>query len=88
MPLEELKRRDPKRIYERFFLGEIKNVAGLDVDIDLPINADFVVKNGKINDNESLANQISQILFLYKLNVGNLKMKILNIIHIYKIFII
>jgi len=36
VPLEELRRRDPKRIYERFEKGEITNVAGLDLKVDFP----------------------------------------------------
>ena len=38
VPIEELVRRDPKKIYERFFDGEIKNVAGLDMEVDFPMN--------------------------------------------------
>ena len=38
VPIEELVRRDPKKIYEKFFNGEIKNVAGLDLEVDFPKN--------------------------------------------------
>ena len=41
--LEELQRRDPKKIYSRFNAGELKNVAGLDLDIDEPQFPDWVV---------------------------------------------
>ena len=37
-PLDELKRRDPKGIYKKFDSGKIKNVSGLDLKIDLPVN--------------------------------------------------
>lgn len=36
VPIEELRRRDPKKIYERFFAGEITNVAGLDMEVEIP----------------------------------------------------
>lgn len=37
VPLEELRRRDPKGIYRRFAAGELTNVAGLDLPIDEPV---------------------------------------------------
>ena len=36
VPLEELRRRDPKGIYRRFDTGQLTNVAGLDLPIDEP----------------------------------------------------
>ncbi len=51
--LEELERRDPKKIYSRFNAGELKNVAGLDLDIDEPRSPDWVVScqlNKKVPD--------------------------------------
>ena len=42
VPLDELRRRDPKGIYRRFDAGEIKNVAGLDLHIDEPEAPDWV----------------------------------------------
>lgn len=42
VPLEELRRRDPKGIYRRFDAGEIRNVAGLDLPIDEPENSDWI----------------------------------------------
>ncbi|MDH4562707.1 adenylyl-sulfate kinase [Pseudomonas sp. BN411] len=44
VPLDELRRRDPKGIYKRFAAGEISNVAGLDLAIDEPLAADWVVE--------------------------------------------
>lgn len=43
VPLEELRRRDPKGIYRRFDAGELHNVAGLDLAVDEPDAADWVV---------------------------------------------
>lgn len=36
VPIEELKKRDPKGIYRKAEAGEIQNVAGLDMKIDIP----------------------------------------------------
>lgn len=44
VPIEELRRRDPKEIYRRFDAGELSNVAGLDLPIDEPEAADWVVE--------------------------------------------
>lgn len=38
VPLSELRRRDPKKIYKRFEMGELKNIAGLDLPVDFPTN--------------------------------------------------
>ncbi len=37
VPLKELRRRDPKKIYQRYDAGELNNVAGLDLQIDEPL---------------------------------------------------
>ena len=42
--LEELKKRDPKGIYHRFEIGEISNVAGLDIPVDEPLTPDTVIE--------------------------------------------
>ena len=42
VPLVELYKRDPKKIYESYRHGKITNVAGLDLTIDEPISADVV----------------------------------------------
>ena len=42
-PLGELRRRDPKGIYRRYEAGELKNVAGLDLDIDEPDCPDLLL---------------------------------------------
>ena len=40
VPIDELRRRDPKKIYKRFDEGKINNVAGLDFSIDPPVAPD------------------------------------------------
>ena len=44
VPLEELRRRDPKGIYRRFYVGELSHVAGLDLLVDEPDAADWVAE--------------------------------------------
>lgn len=48
VPLSELRKRDPKNIYKSFDRGEIKNIAGIDLDVDEPNNPDLLLeyKNG------------------------------------------
>lgn len=41
VPIEELRRRDPKKIYARYFANELSNVAGLDLPVDLPKKPDI-----------------------------------------------
>ena len=42
-PIDELKKRDSKKIYSRFASGEISNVAGLDLKVDQPNNPNLTV---------------------------------------------
>jgi adenylylsulfate kinase len=44
VPMDELRRRDPKGIYRRFDNGELTHVAGLDLQIDEPVDADWVIE--------------------------------------------
>lgn len=62
VPMEELRRRDPKGIYRRFDAGELTDVAGLDLPIDEPEAADWVaefVRGGTVG---ALANVLTQML--------------------------
>jgi len=43
-PLDELRRRDPKGIYREYDAGQLKHVAGLDLEIDEPEAPDWVVE--------------------------------------------
>ncbi|CAM2802736.1 adenylyl-sulfate kinase [Helicobacter burdigaliensis] len=47
--LEELKRRDQKRLYSKALSGEISDVVGIDLDFEVP-NAEIVVDNSLQND--------------------------------------
>lgn len=44
VPIDELRRRDPKGIYRRFDKGELSNVAGLDLKIDEPVKPDLCLE--------------------------------------------
>lgn len=44
VPLEELRRRDPKGIYRKYQAGELKHVAGLDLEVDEPKEPDLIVE--------------------------------------------
>jgi len=58
VPIEELKRRDPKGIYRSYFAGELSNVAGLDLDIDEPESADLVLDFEKGREVHDLLNEL------------------------------
>jgi adenylylsulfate kinase len=42
VPLSELRKRDPKGIYQRFDSGELKDVTGLDLEVDEPHSPDIL----------------------------------------------
>lgn len=44
VPLEVVRTRDPKKIYERAEKGELQDVAGVDLKIEPPVNPDVVIK--------------------------------------------
>lgn len=58
VPVDELRRRDPKGIYRKFDAGELTNVAGLDLSIDEPEAADWVVEFEPRRGVASLANKL------------------------------
>ena len=44
-PMQNLVERDSKGIYRRFNRGEIRDVAGMDIEFQRPDNADLIIKN-------------------------------------------
>jgi len=58
VPVDELRRRDPKAIYQRFDAGELADVAGLDLPIDEPEQADWLVEFVAERTVESLADEL------------------------------
>lgn len=59
VPMTELISRDPKKIYSRFFSGELKDVAGLDLAVDFPKNAHLKMSH---TGDESLDEMLSNLL--------------------------
>jgi adenylylsulfate kinase len=62
VPVEELGRRDPKGIYRRFYAGELTHVAGLDLPIDEPEAADWVVEFAPDRPVGAVADKLIHIL--------------------------
>jgi len=60
--IDELRRRDPKGIYRRFDDGELTHVAGLDLPIDEPEAADWVVDFDPGCSVVTLANELLKTL--------------------------
>ncbi len=60
VPLNELKRRDPKGLYVKYRNGEIQNVAGMDLKIDYPKNPDICVKWADGRSIESMLEELKQ----------------------------
>lgn len=58
VPLDELRRRDPKGIYRDFDDGKLENVAGLDLGIDEPESPDWVVEFDAFRTPESIAQEL------------------------------
>ena len=44
VPIEEIKKRDSKNLYQKFKNGEINNIAGLDLKIDEPQNPNLILE--------------------------------------------
>jgi len=61
-PMSELKRRDPKNIYKQYNSGLIKNVAGLDLEIDFPSQPDIHIK---WKQGKSIDSMFSELLEKY-----------------------
>jgi adenylylsulfate kinase len=59
-PIDSLIDRDSKGLYAKFKRGEIKEVAGMDIDFPKPKKADLVIKN--ISSKESLLNYAKPII--------------------------
>lgn len=50
VPLKTLKERDPKGLYKKYDLGEISNLAGLDLHVDYPSQPNLCIKFNRQND--------------------------------------
>lgn len=58
VPLKELIRRDPKGIYKKYKKGEVRNVAGLDFQIDEPKSPKWHIKFDPKIDFHEVADEI------------------------------
>lgn len=58
VPLEELKRRDTKGIYQRFDRNEINNVAGIDLPVDFPSSPDVVLHFAPKMDQDTMFSEL------------------------------
>ena len=55
VPMEELIRRDKKKLYSKALNGEIKDVVGIDIKAEFPKNPDIKIMNyGNIDINDSV----------------------------------
>jgi adenylylsulfate kinase len=61
VPLDELKRRDPKGIYKKFQNGELKDVAGLDMSVDFPLSPDLHFKH----EDHLTPNELSETIIVH-----------------------
>jgi len=66
VPMEELRRRDPKGIYRRFDAGELHNVAGLDLSVDEPDAADWVVAFDPLRSLQTISDDLLQHFYKRK----------------------
>ena len=62
VPLEELRRRDPKDIYRRYYAGLLNNVAGLDLPVDEPEAADWIVEFEPRNSASASADDLIRLV--------------------------
>ena len=62
VPIDELKKRDPKGLYQRFDQGEIHHVAGLDLPVDKPASPDWAVDFVANRNVMALADELMQRL--------------------------
>jgi adenylylsulfate kinase-like enzyme len=49
-PIDALVARDSKGIYKKYKIGELSEVAGMDLDFPIPDKADLVIKNSNSKD--------------------------------------
>jgi adenylylsulfate kinase len=62
VPIDELRKRDPKGIYRRFDSGEISNVAGLDLQIDEPQSPDVLYEPSSGDSVLTMATKLFELL--------------------------
>jgi len=61
VPIKELKKRDPKKLYKKYYNGEVKNIAGLDLKYDIPKNPTLSVKWNKTLTKQKIIKKILKL---------------------------
>jgi adenylylsulfate kinase-like enzyme len=51
-PVEEIRKRNSKSIYSKFNSGQLVDVSGLDILVDIPVNPDFRISDSNYNIND------------------------------------
>ena len=60
-PLEVCEKRDPKGLYQKARLGEIKNFTGIGQEYETPKNPDFKMDTSQMSVSDSLMNLLKAI---------------------------
>ena len=58
LPMEELIKRDSKKIYSKYLSGNLTNVVGMDLTYDKPLNPNLIISNFKIEHLSIIVNKI------------------------------
>lgn len=61
-PLEVCEQRDPKGLYKKARLGEIKNFTGIDSDYEVPINPNIIIETAKFSIEEAAMQVVNYLL--------------------------
>lgn len=62
VPINELRKRDPKKLYKKYFEGKIKNMAGLDIKYDIPKKPSLFIKWNKAVTKRKILNKILKLI--------------------------
>lgn len=60
-PKEVLYKRDPKMIYKNSRAGKLKNVVGVDIKPEIPLNPDIIIKNDGEKSPDEIVSQILKL---------------------------
>ena len=66
IPIQVLKQRDSKGIYKKYELGRIRNVAGLDLEIQKPDNPNLHVRDNSKVDLDKIKNHVINKMYKNK----------------------
>jgi len=61
VPISELIKRDPKKIYKKYEEGKLKHIAGLDLEVDEPVNPNILLEYDEGMSIEYCAKKILQV---------------------------